>query len=143
MVEENKGYDQIIGNVDDAPYINSLADQGASLTAMFAEEHHRSALPTSPTGARQPSVPRLDPSGVSGLTDPASPDVARRNHIATIFVGAHIKPGRYTEGKGATHVNILRVAKPNWITRQRPDCGVAPILLAAGALHMQGTLVAH
>jgi phosphatidylinositol-3-phosphatase len=31
-----------------------------------------------------------------------------RNRIATIFAGAHIKPGDYEEGKGITHVNILR-----------------------------------
>ncbi len=30
------------------------------------------------------------------------------NKIVTIFAGAHIKPGNYTEGKGITHVNILR-----------------------------------
>src|SRR5262249_8361219 len=31
-----------------------------------------------------------------------------RNRITTIFAGAHIKPGDYSEGKGITHVNILR-----------------------------------
>ena len=31
-----------------------------------------------------------------------------QNHIPTIFAGAHIKPGDYAEGKGITHVNILR-----------------------------------
>ena len=31
-----------------------------------------------------------------------------QNRIVTIFAGAHIKPGVYTEGKGVTHVNILR-----------------------------------
>ena len=31
-----------------------------------------------------------------------------QNRIVTIFLGAHIKPGAYTEGKGVTHVNILR-----------------------------------
>ena len=30
------------------------------------------------------------------------------NKIVTIFAGAHIKPGDYMEGKGITHVNILR-----------------------------------
>ncbi len=30
------------------------------------------------------------------------------NRIVTIFGGAHIKPGDYKEGKGITHVNILR-----------------------------------
>lgn len=31
-----------------------------------------------------------------------------QNRIVTIFAGAHIKPGDYAEGKGLTHVNILR-----------------------------------
>jgi len=31
-----------------------------------------------------------------------------QNRIVTIFAGAHIKPGDYPEGKGITHVNILR-----------------------------------
>ena len=31
-----------------------------------------------------------------------------RNRVATIFAGAHVKPGVYPEGKGVTHVNILR-----------------------------------
>jgi hypothetical protein len=31
-----------------------------------------------------------------------------RNRTVTIFAGAHIKPGIYSEGNGITHVNILR-----------------------------------
>ena len=31
-----------------------------------------------------------------------------QNRTVTIFAGAHIKPGDYSEGKGITHVNILR-----------------------------------
>jgi phosphatidylinositol-3-phosphatase len=31
-----------------------------------------------------------------------------QNRVATIFAGAHIKSGLYAEGKGITHVNILR-----------------------------------
>jgi phosphatidylinositol-3-phosphatase len=38
VVEENKNYDQIIGNTA-APYLNKLASEGASLVRMFAEEH--------------------------------------------------------------------------------------------------------
>ena len=48
-----------------------------------------------------------------GLTNPfvASQDEFRldlQNRIATIFAGAHIKPGDYDEGAGITHVNVLR-----------------------------------
>lgn len=40
VVEENRGYGEIIGNPN-APYINGvLAKQGAVLTKMFGEEHH-------------------------------------------------------------------------------------------------------
>ncbi len=31
-----------------------------------------------------------------------------QNRIPTVFAGAHIKPGDYPEGRGITHVNILR-----------------------------------
>jgi acid phosphatase len=31
-----------------------------------------------------------------------------QNRIVTIFAGAHIKHGEYPEGKGVTHVNVLR-----------------------------------
>ena len=61
-----------------------------------------------------------DQSGYYGLTNPLigpnprySPRHNRllrdiQNRIVTIFAGAHIKPGWYAEGKGITHVNILR-----------------------------------
>jgi phosphatidylinositol-3-phosphatase len=39
VIEENKDYDQIIGNKA-APYINRLASEGARLTRMFGEEHN-------------------------------------------------------------------------------------------------------
>jgi phosphatidylinositol-3-phosphatase len=38
VVEENKDYDQIIGNPA-APYLNKLAAEGANLRRMFGEEH--------------------------------------------------------------------------------------------------------
>jgi len=38
VVEENKDYDQIIGNPA-APYLNRLAQEGANLLRMFGEEH--------------------------------------------------------------------------------------------------------
>jgi hypothetical protein len=43
-----------------------------------------------------------------GVTSPSDKDPNKRNRIATIFAGAHIKPGEYPEDKGVTHVNILR-----------------------------------
>jgi acid phosphatase len=54
-----------------------------------------------------------DGTDMMGLTDPFAPaDTAAgkdlRNRVCTIFAGARIKPGDYAEGKGVTHVNILR-----------------------------------
>ena len=43
-----------------------------------------------------------------GVTNPGDRDLRKKNRIATIFAGAHIKPGEYPEDKGVTHVNILR-----------------------------------
>ena len=55
-----------------------------------------------------------DKSGYTGLTDPsAAPDTKRgkdvQNRIVTIVAGDRIKRGEYPEGKGITHVNILRM----------------------------------
>jgi len=52
-------------------------------------------------------------SDVLGLTDPFVKPTDQRtrnmqNRIPTIIAGAHVKQGEYSEGKGVTHVNILR-----------------------------------
>ncbi|MFI9274389.1 alkaline phosphatase family protein [Kitasatospora sp. NPDC052896] len=39
VMEENHSYDDIIGDTSDAPYINSLASQGALMTQSFAVTH--------------------------------------------------------------------------------------------------------
>lgn len=49
-----------------------------------------------------------DGTWVGRVTNPGDSDAGRRNRIATIFAGAHIKAGEYPEDKGVTHVNILR-----------------------------------
>jgi phospholipase C len=43
-----------------------------------------------------------------GLTNPASAQSDSQNVIPTIIAGAHVKHGDFAEGKGITHVNILR-----------------------------------
>jgi phosphatidylinositol-3-phosphatase len=43
-----------------------------------------------------------------GVTDPADKDPKKSNRIVTLFAGAHVKHGEYSEGKGVTHVNVLR-----------------------------------
>ncbi|MHB8580295.1 MAG: alkaline phosphatase family protein [Ignavibacteriaceae bacterium] len=49
-----------------------------------------------------------DQNHYSGATDPASKNHDIRNRIPTIIAGAHIIHGNYAEGKGISHVNILR-----------------------------------
>lgn len=49
-----------------------------------------------------------DRSGYTGLTNPASKQRDIRNRIPTVIAGAHIRPGKYPEGIGVTHVNLLR-----------------------------------
>lgn len=46
-----------------------------------------------------------------GLTNPASRNRSVRNRIPTIIAGAHIRPGSYAEGRGVTHVNLLRTVE--------------------------------
>lgn len=46
--------------------------------------------------------------GGSGLTDPAATRSEHRNRIVTLLAGARIKAGDYPEGRGLTHVNLLR-----------------------------------
>jgi len=45
---------------------------------------------------------------MGGVTDPADKDPKKSNRIVTILAGAHIRHGEYSEGKGVTHVNVLR-----------------------------------
>lgn len=49
-----------------------------------------------------------DASGYTGLTNPASKNRDIQNRIPTIIAGAHVKHGAFAEGKGVTHVNLLR-----------------------------------
>ena len=49
-----------------------------------------------------------DKSGYRGLTDPADFQSDIKNRIPTIIAGEYVVPGDYSEGKGVTHVNILR-----------------------------------
>src|SRR6266852_4816478 len=205
VVEENKDYEQIIGNKN-ASYINDvLRKEGASLTNFYAEEHHSegnyfwlfsgsnqhvgftdkipgrdlttgnlgeeliraghsfkgyseglpeigslateqglyarkhvpwvsfSNVPHGKTAADSSNLryPEDFPSDYNspkqhnslliltfdensqytltgGLTDPADKDPRKSNRIVTILAGAHIKQGEYSEGKGVTHVNVLR-----------------------------------
>lgn len=78
--------------------------------------------------------------GNFGMTDPqacVAPGRDReycielQNRIVTIFAGAHIKPGAYPEGRGITHVNILRTLEAMYglpkAGRQQPRAVAAGI----------------
>jgi phosphatidylinositol-3-phosphatase len=76
-----------------------------------------------------------DKSGYKGLTNPAvSPDHDQlrrdqQNRIATIFAGAHVKPG-YADAESLTHVNLLRTIEAMY---GLPKSGAQqPNALAAG-----------
>jgi acid phosphatase len=69
-------------------------------------------------------------SHLAGPTDPfVAPDDPqfreKRNLIPTIFAGARVIPGNYDEGKGITHVNILRTLEAMYglprAGRQQPN----------------------
>lgn len=49
-----------------------------------------------------------DTTGFNGLTDPASTNKVVQNRIPTLIAGAHVKHGDFAEGRGVTHVNLLR-----------------------------------
>jgi phosphatidylinositol-3-phosphatase len=76
-----------------------------------------------------------DQSGGMGLTDPSIVPCNQRqkdqqNRIYTVFAGAHIRPGEYSEGNGITHVNILRTLEAMY---GLPRCGYQqPNALRAG-----------
>jgi phosphatidylinositol-3-phosphatase len=73
---------------------------------------------------------------VLGLTDPFFKGIDQhaknmRNRIATIFAGAHIKAGDYSEGKGVTHVNLLRTLEAMY---GLPRSGAQQLKAAAGGI---------
>jgi acid phosphatase len=75
-------------------------------------------------------------SKVLGLTNPFVNPVDQRtrnlqNWIPTILAGAHIKHGDYAEGKGVTHVNILRTLEAMYGLQRS---GAQQPLAAAGGI---------
>jgi len=71
-----------------------------------------------------------DSEPIPGLTHPAAADPAKRNRVVTILAGARIKPGDYAEGKGVTHVNLLRTLEAMYgLARSGAQ---QPLALAAG-----------
>ena len=68
--------------------------------------------------------------GFHGLTDPASTTKGIQNKIPTIFAGAHVRHGEFSEGSGVTHVNLLRTLEAMY---KLDKCGAQqPNALKAG-----------
>jgi acid phosphatase len=66
----------------------------------WAKQHNSLLILTFDESSQSPMM--------GGVTDPADKDPKKSNRIVTILAGAHIKRGEYSEGKGVTHVNVLR-----------------------------------
>jgi hypothetical protein len=58
---ENEDYSQVIGNTKQAPYLNSLRRDGATLTNFYAEEHPSDANYLALAGGSAFGVPLTDP----------------------------------------------------------------------------------
>jgi len=86
-------------NID--PYYQWSKNHNSLLILTFDENHDRRKY----LGLTNPL---LDPQSCVGTGRDREFCVDLQNRIVTIFAGAHIKPGNYPEGKGITHVNILR-----------------------------------
>jgi hypothetical protein len=84
VIEENKSYSEIIGNPS-APYINSLASQGASFTSSFAVTH-----------PSQPNYLALFSGSTQGVTDDVVP--ALGSPYSTPNLGAELLAKGFTFG---------------------------------------------
>lgn len=86
-------------NID--AYYQWAKDHNSLLILTFDENNDKRAY----KGLTNPFV---DPHSCTGDGRDHEFCVDLQNRVVTIFAGAHIKPGDYPEGKGVTHVNILR-----------------------------------
>src|SRR5437879_5503658 len=85
VIEENHSYPQIIGNPA-APYINSLAQQGALFTASLGVDH-----------PSQPNYLALFSGSTQGVTDNACPDRFTAPNLASELIAAGLTFGGYSE----------------------------------------------
>ncbi len=75
--------------------------------------------------------PLVDPGTCTGAGRDRELCLDLQNRIVTIFAGAHIRAGNYPEGKGITHVTILRTIEAMYglsrSGRQQPNAAPAGI----------------
>ncbi len=85
------------------PYYQWAKQHNSLLIVTFDEN-------TDSTGYVGPTNPALGPNSLGPNPSYETTRALRvaENRIPTLFAGAHVNPGDYTEGKGITHVNLLR-----------------------------------
>jgi acid phosphatase len=110
VIEENRSFSEIIGSPN-APYINSLAAQGALMTNSFA-----------PTHPSQPNYLDLFSGSNQGVTDDSCGHSFSAANLASELIGAGLSFGGYSESMpsvgytGCTFNNNLYAAKHNpWV----------------------------
>src|SRR5216684_6943291 len=90
VVEENHGYSEIIGS-SQAPYINTLADEGASFTSSHAITH-----------PSQPNYLALFSGSTQGITDDSCPHTFSTPNLAGELEAASYTFGGFSEDMPST-----------------------------------------
>jgi YVTN family beta-propeller protein len=72
---ENQDYDQVIGNLKQAPYLNSLTSQGTLLSQFYAEEHPSDANYLALAGGSTFGLPLTDPEEENPLYTINAPNI--------------------------------------------------------------------
>ncbi len=90
VVEENHGYSEIIGS-SQAPYINTLADEGASFTSSHAITH-----------PSQPNYLALFSGSTQGITDDSCPHTFSAANLGSELIAAKKTFIGYSEGLPST-----------------------------------------
>jgi hypothetical protein len=86
VIEENHSYGSIIGNTAQAPYINSLAGQGALFSQSFAVTH-----------PSEPNYLALFSGSTQGITDDSCPHTFSTANLGQGLIGAGLSFAGYSE----------------------------------------------
>ena len=125
VIEENHSYSEIIGS-GAAPYINSLAQQGALFTASFAVTH-----------PSEPNYLALFSGSTQGVTDDSCPHTFVGSNLASQLIGAGLTFGGYSEDMpsvgytGCTFAAYARKHNP-WVNWQGVNVPAADNMPYAG-----------
>jgi hypothetical protein len=121
---ENEDYDDIIGNVRQAPFLNSLRKQGATLADFYAEEHPSDANYLAFAGGSTCGVPLDDPEeenspawrtqrslAIITFDEDATDGQRPAQRIPTLVIASQgVRPG-YTDPTRYTHYSLLRTVE--------------------------------